>query len=424
MYKKNQIIHFVGIGGIGISALSKLALSKKFKIRGINDSESSETLDELRKKNIEIIVDDKLEVLPDTDLFVYSVAWEQRAPKLMKKIFQSPIPALNYFEALSLFTQKYPTIAVSGTHGKTTTTAMLKSALKNTDIDPQTIVGSIVTQGGSNYLEGKGNWFLIEACEYKRHFLNFQPKIAIITNIEEDHLDYYKDIDDILDAFLNFANQSDVVILNKSDENIQKILSKIHSEIIDYEPFIKEARKLNLRVLGEHNILNSAIVLALGNYLNINNEIIKKGLESFRGTWRRFEHLKTLENGVEVFADYAHHPTEIKTIIKTAMENFKKVFVIFEPHTFSRTQKLADEFGRAFNFADEVYITDIYPARENHVKGINANFLTQKIKKNNPNVWVKNLKIAFNNIKDQAKIGDTILILGAGDIYFEAKEIL
>ena len=423
-------VHFIGIGGIGISALAKMMLHIGKKVSGTNDQESHETLDELRKKGVKINIGTTEDLVPeDVDLFVYSVAWESRGPKVLKEARRRGVPVLNYFEALGEATKKYKTIAVSGTHGKTTTTAMIYKVLENQKKTPNLIVGSLLSQQGSNYVSGNSGDFVVEACEYKRHFLNLSPTIAVITNIEEDHLDYYKDLKDIQNAFWTFAKsipKDGVLICNNDNDNVKPILKNLVCKVIDYNKYLIN-QNIKLKVPGQHNIENAKAAMAVANFLDIDLNKAKISLEQFSGTWRRFEFKGETKKGVKVYNDYAHHPSEIKAVLESAKSLIKKdgkIFVIFEPHMFSRTKALMSDFAKSFKNANYVYITPIYPAREKPIKGIDNKKLAYNILKYNKNTKAGSIKEAVREIKNIASDDDIILLLGAGDIYQSADEFV
>ena len=329
--------------------------------------------------------------------------------------------------------EKY-TIAVSGTHGKTTTTAMVAKILGDAKINPTVVVGSILKEGGSNFIFGKskpvrlnntiysGGYFLTEACEYKRAFLNLSPKIIIITNIDKDHLDYYKNIKDIQSAFISFVKKLDkdgYLVCDTLGENMKPIISmakKVGCKIIDYS---KISVKLKLKVPGEYNVKNAKASLALAQILRVKKPLAVKALNNFKGTWRRFEY-KGSVNGVLVYDDYAHHPTEIQATLKGARDYFKKkkVWAVFQPHLYSRTKLLLDEFAKSFNNADEVVIADIYAAREKEDKTIHAKNLVGKIEKQNKNVqYIHSLDKIKDFLLKNTKKGDVVITIGAGDIF-------
>ena len=425
-------VQFIGIGGVGISALAKMLLNKGYKISGINDSESRKTLQELYDKAVDIKLGTDSELLDESvDIYVYSVAWLERAPAMMQKALDSG-KAKSYFEALGDFAKGMKTIAVSGTHGKTTTTAMLHEILKAHDFAHETIVGSILAGEGSNYVPADKNtdYLLVEACEYKRHFLNFYPELLIITNIEAEHLDYYKDLQDVQSAFLELVRQTKgrKIVANLKDKNSAQIFDKFKAherqdfEVVDYSAFLHDLPELS--VPGEHNRMNAAAALAAAATLlkeKFSLPLAKDALQSFKGTWRRFEYLSDTQNGAKIYSDYAHHPTEIKATIQAAREKAEdgRIIVIFEPHTYSRLKALMDDFAEALSLADEILFVPIYAAREKEIEGINSKVLSDKINtllKENKAKFFDDYKMAFESAVQNSRKGDVILAMGAGDI--------
>ena len=349
---KTRKVFFIGIGGIGISALAKMALSRGMQISGVNDEEGK-TVDSLRELGVEVVSRGILDTLPGADLYVYSDAWIYRGPELLEKAKETGKPVLSYFEALGIFAREYKVIAVAGTHGKTTTTAMVAEILIEAGLDPTVIVGSFVKKFNSNFRMGKSEYLVVEADEYMRHFLNFHPYIAVITNIDADHLDYYKDLADIQDAFKQLRAQSETVVE-------------------DYSKYFNQVPVL--LVPGEHNRQNAAAALAVADFLKIDLENAKKSLQNFNGTWRRLEKIGKTKRGTIVYDDYSHHPTEIRVAISALRELYptKKITVVFQPHLYSRTKALFGDFAVSFGQADKVFFLPIYFAREERDESISS----------------------------------------------------
>lgn len=417
-------IYFIGIGGIGISALAKMLHHQGKTVSGINDGESVETLDELREAGVQI--DQLANVkgasfhIREADVYVYSVAWEGRAPEVLEAARATGKPVLTYFEALGEVAKDYKVVAISGTHGKTTTTAMAAQALIAAGLDPTVIVGSLVdfvdptspsatkgTVAPTNFRAGESNLLVVEACEYKRHFLHFNPYIFAVTNIELDHPDYYKDLADVEDAFATVASQSEIVL---TQDSIEKHMLSVPE----------------LKVPGEHNIKNAALALAICSELGADLDKAKEALEDFTGTWRRFEYKGETGSGAKVYDDYAHHPTAIKATLAAAHEvGGGKIVAVFEPHTFSRTKGLFGDFAKSFKDADEVIIAPIYAAREEAIEGITAEALAGEIAKQGKNAQhAKTLEDTVKAAEKLAEKGDTIIFMSAGDIFQEIPKII
>jgi UDP-N-acetylmuramate--alanine ligase len=403
---KIKKIFFIGIGGLGISALAKMAISKGIDVSGVNDDESSKTLDPLRAlgATIFLLPDLSAEALAKAgaDLYVYSDAWLFRGPEILQKARETNKPVLSYFEALGQFAKEYKVIAIAGTHGKTTTTAMVAEILIEAGLDPTVIVGSFVKKFNSNFRIGKSKYLVVEADEYNKHFLNFNPFIAVVTNIEVDHLDCYKDLADINKAFDKFLSQSE-------------------NKVTDYTKYLEKVPKLSIP--GAHNRMNAAVAMAVADILNINEEVAQKALSEFSGTWRRLEKKGETEEGVIVYDDYAHHPTEIKASLQALRELYprgkKTITVLFQPHLYSRTKALFDDFVTCFDDADNVLLLPIYFARENPDPEVSSEKLADSIRMHRGEAvsfdsfteaeeWVSKMKLGSK---------DVFVTMGAGEAY-------
>ncbi|MCR4286339.1 MAG: UDP-N-acetylmuramate--L-alanine ligase, partial [Candidatus Kaiserbacteria bacterium] len=363
-------VHFIGIGGIGMSALARLCHHEGKVVTGTNDNPSPQTLDALCEMGISISLDTS--VLPETDLYVYSEAWHNLNPALLKKAFDSGIPTINYFDALGMVANEYYLIAVAGSHGKTTTTAMIIDILEEAGLDPSGVVGSLRAKTKSNYRAGKSKYFVVEACEYKRDFLSLTPDVLVITNIEHEHVDYYKSLKDVQDAFTEFAGQvreGGAVIVNFGGQNIAPILEGVRAKVIDYGKYFDPM--LKLKIPGMHNQMNASAGKAVAEFIGVERDVAKTALQNFAGTWRRFEYKGEL-NGAKVYDDYGHHPTEIKATLQGARELYpdKKITLVFQSHTYTRTHELFDNFVEALGHADSVIVLPIYAAREENTSGV------------------------------------------------------
>lgn len=420
-------IHLVGIGGIGISALAQLLHHDGYEVSGTNDSESPETLDRVRALGIPVHVGlDTEKVDPDTDLIVYSAAWETRAPEFMNTLKARGIPMKSYFEMLGDVSKGKRTIAVSGTHGKTTTTAMLSRILRDAGAAPTAVVGSVVREFDSNYLAGDSELFVVEACEYRRHFLNLTPEVLVVTNIEFDHSDYFKDLADVQQAFRSFMEKvpaGGAIITNPQDPNIAPLLTGLTVPVIDYTlETIPE-----LQIPGDHNRMNARAAAAAARciYPEATDAVISDSLAHFEGTWRRFEYRGKTKRGAEVYDDYAHHPTAIRKTIQAARERTSgKLFIAFHPHTYSRTRDLFDEFTTAFTGADKVIVAPIFAAREPD-DGVTTNAkLAEYITKAGVDATAGTFDEIETMLSREAGEGDVVITMGAGDIYQVANRIV
>ncbi|MEK7107570.1 MAG: Mur ligase family protein, partial [Patescibacteria group bacterium] len=357
----------------------------------------------------------------DCDLVIYTIAVPPDNPEFAEAKRRG-IPMMSYPEALGEISRGKFTIAVSGTHGKTTTTAMIAKILIDAKLDPTVVVGSLIkdeTGRRTNFIGGKSKYFVVEACEYKRSFLNINPKVVVITNIDADHLDYYKDIDGVIKGFSEFAakvSKSGYIVTNIKDKSIKLAIKNLTCKIVDYK--MLQVTSYKLQVLGQHNILNAQAALAVAEILGIDATIAQSALSGFRGTWRRFEFCGKTENGALVYDDYGHHPTEILATLAGARELFpkQKIVVVFQPHLYSRTKDHLTAFGKCFKDADEVIILPIYPAREKDPGDINSEMIVTEIKKKGqPAFFASNFADAVTRAKSLSKSGDLIITLGAGE---------
>ncbi|MFA7252881.1 MAG: Mur ligase domain-containing protein [Candidatus Paceibacterota bacterium] len=375
-----QHIYFIGIGGIGISAIARMMLLEGKKVSG-SDRDETKVTEELRKAGAPVVIGQVKENVPaDCDLIVYTNAIGQDNPELIEAK-RLGVKMLTYPETLNIISKEKYTIAVSGTHGKTTVTAMVAKIMIDVGLDPTVIVGSLISN--TNFIMGKSKYFVVEADEYKKSFHNLEPSILVINNLDEDHLDFYKDLADIQDSFLHLAKKipkDGFLICNTKLPNLQPIIKNVSCQVIDYSE-IKFIEKL--LVPGEHNRQNAKTALAVAEVLQVNHDEAVKSLSQFAGTWRRFEFKGKTGQGALVYDDYAHNPQKVKAALQGAREMFpdKNIIVVFQPHLFSRTKLLLKEFATAFVDADEVILAPIFPAREVFDPTISSEILAEEIKK-------------------------------------------
>ena len=380
-------VHFIGIGGIGISAIARMMMHEGKKVSG-QDIQDSEIVHELTDIGAEVMIgSSSMENIPkDVDLIVYTIAIESWSKGLYEKLkAQQDIPVRSYPEMLGIVSEGKYTIAISGTHGKTTTTGMIAQILRDEGKDPTVIIGSLLVGDKSNFISGKSNLFVVEACEYKRSFLNISPNVLVITNIDADHLDYYKDIEDIKSAFRELAMKvpaDGFVVCNPSDENIGDVIKDIKAKVLDYTDFLNPVTKL--RIPGIHNKHNAAAAFTVASILATSYTKANLALGEFSGTWRRFEYKGKLSNGPQIYDDYAHHPAEIKATLLGFRELYPTsegwaITVAFQPHLFSRTKLLLPDFAKSFKEADSVLILPIYYAREEDDGTISSKILAERI---------------------------------------------
>lgn len=419
--------HFVGIGGIGVSAVARMMILRGAHVTG-SDRSSSNITELLAGLGAEITLGHSAAALPDdTDLVVYSPAIPEENPELVRAR-ELKIPTYSYPEMLGKISEGMRTIAVAGTHGKTTTTGMIAGVLIDARKSPTVIVGSLL-RSGSNFIPGTSNLFVVEACEYKRSFLNLSPEILIITNIDNDHLDYYKDIDDIISAFRALAMKvpsHGVIVADINDANIKKALEGVPASVMDYCEM--EARKeLSLAVPGDHNVRNACSALAVAQILDISIKDALISLASFQGTWRRQEKKGETTSGVIVYDDYAHHPTEIRATLQGFKAKYpeSRIRAVFQPHLYSRTRLLMNDFVQSFGDASEVIIAPIYAAREEMDDSVSSEKLVEAMKTQHKNVrYGGDFSAIVAYLRETAVKGDIIITMGAGDIAKVGEDFL
>ena len=446
---RTKKIHFVGIGGIGMSGIAEFLHNKGFEISG-SDMQSSEVTAHLKNEGIKVYEGHHIDNLDTVDVVVKSSAVKDDNPEVAYALSQK-ITVIRRAEMLAELMRMSFGVAVAGTHGKTTSTSMVGMVLSEANFDPTVIVGGVVMNFGKNNLMGSGEYIVVEADEYDRSFLTLSPIIAAITNIEADHLDTYKNLTEIKEAFVNFANKVPFfgcVVCCLDDKGVQSILPDINKTILTYG-LSKQAdvRAINVKhsnfkthfevlwkdynlgsiemnSIGNHNIQNALLAVSVGIEMNIPFEKIKKGLVNFRGVQRRCE-LVGEKNGIKIIDDYAHHPTEIVATLSGIRENTEnRIVAIFQPHLFSRTRDFVNEFGRSFYNADVMIITPIYPAREKPIEGISGQLIVNAaIQSGQSNaIYIDDNSKIVEILHQTCKSGDIVITLGAGDIYKKGKE--
>lgn len=449
---KNKKIHFIGIGGISMSGLAAVLLNSGFKVSG-SDAKDSSIVDKLRSSGAEIYIGHSKENINDVDLVVYTAAISSDNPELIEAK-EKNISLMDRAEFLGQIMKghKY-NVAVTGTHGKTTCTSMLSHITLAGNLDPTILIGGELDAIDGNFRIGNSEYFLTEACEYQRSFLKFFPYVGIILNIDADHLDCYKDIDEIADTFLQFSKliPSDGYLVGCADDfRVKDILSKANCNTISYgfdasanvtaENIVfnkngcatfdvyKDSQNLftlTLDVPGQHNILNALASACVSLIFNIPSDKIIEGLSNCKGAHKRFEYKGEL-NGVTVIDDYAHHPTEIKATLSTAKKiHHNKTYCIFQPHTYTRTKALFNEFTECFNDLDELILMDIYAAREKNTGLVSSDELGDAIR--NKGIKCTNVHShdeALNYVKSKLISGDLLLTVGAGDVVIVGEKYL
>lgn len=409
-------VHFIGIGGIGMSALARMFLAEGARVSG-SDQAASAITNTLSTLGVDFTLGQKAEnIQADLDLVVYTVALAADNPELARAR-ELGLPLLTYPQLLGQISANKYTIAVAGTHGKTTTTAMLAEIMIAAKLAPTVVVGSLL-KSGTNFVSGTSQYLLTEACEFKRSFLNLQSKILVITNIDNDHLDYYKDLADIQSAFAELVGKlpSDgYLVCDINDERLEPVLLNARCQTIDYRSVTTEA--LKLKVPGAHNLKNAQAALAVAQVLKIESAGALEALNNFRGTWRRFEYRGELSSGAKLYDDYAHHPAEISATIAAAREVSRggRLLVIFQPHLYSRTKLLFDDFAVALASADEVWLLPIYGAREPFDASVDSATLAAAITERGTKATALD---DFATMKGflVTEPHDLVITMGAGDI--------
>jgi len=414
-------IHFIGIGGIGVSALAQYYKAQGAAVSG-SDLAQSEIADFLAGQGMQIMIGNSAEhVSAGIDLVIYSPAVKPKNPELQQALALGIITK-SYPEALGELTKQYTTIAVSGSHGKSTTTAMIALILIKAGIEATVIVGTKLKEfNGTNFRAGASKYLVIEACEYDGSFLNYNPKIIVITNVDKEHMDYFKTFANVKKTFKNFIvrlPKDGLLVFNNDDKNIPWIRNSV-----GYSLRQKEAAKLKkiLKVPGQHNVSNALAALAVARKLGVKDSISFKALSEFKGSWRRFEMIKT--KPYTVISDYGHHPNEVMATLKAAREKFgrQKMWLIFQPHQYQRTFYLFKDFVKLFKAAniDHIIISDIYDVAGREEKNINAKINSEILVKKigRKNVQYMPLDAAQKFVKEHIESGEVLIIMGAGDIY-------
>ena len=439
-------IHFIGIGGSGMCPLAEILHSEGFILSG-SDANEGETLDRIRSYGIPVYMGHRAENIEGAELIVYTAAVKQDNPELVAAA-EKGIPAIERSVMLGIVTRRYKrSIAVAGTHGKTSTTAMLSQTLIGSGFDPSAIIGGKLPFLGGNSYVGQSDIIVCEACEYVDTFLELNPYISIITNSDADHLDYFKTLDNIKKSFNKFCHlTTGLIIYNGDDENILDAVEDVTLPMItfgfrktnDYYAVnlrdIKGAYKkfdlmhkgeklceIDLMVPGRHNIYNALACAACAHYLGATPEQIAENLGKFTGVHRRFEILGS-PRGITVADDFAHHPTELTATLSAAMEmGFRKVWAVFQPHTFSRTALLLDDFAKALSIPDVAIISEILPVRETNTYNIYNTDLGAKVE---DSVCIDTFEDITQYIVEHAQEDDLVITLGGGNVYMCANMIL
>ena len=452
---KDKVIHFIAIGGCSMSGLAVLLGKMGFKYIQGSDSAQTKYLAPLREMGMKIFIGHDAAQVENAELVVYSAAIGENNCEL-KRARELGVPVLRRDELLGFISELSPNcIGVAGTHGKTTTTGMIAQIFEEAGRDPVIHMGGTLPLIGSSVKLGHGGEFITEACEYVDSFLTLHPSCAIVLNIDADHLDYFKDIDHIVNSFDKFASlvpEDGLIVAYEANPFVNKVIKGLKNVVtfglnekcnyyakdivfnesgmpsFDVENQGRHLCRIQLSIPGEHNILNALAAFACCHSLGVEVAVIKETLENYHGTQRRFDIVGTTEKGVKIVDDYAHHPTEIKATL-TACQNIphNKLWCLFQPHTYTRTMALFDEFAGAFEKADVLVLAEIYAAREKNIYKISSQQLAESIKKAYPDkevIFMDDFHKIADHVCKNAQSGDLVLTMGAGDIYKVGEMIL
>ncbi len=453
-YNTPANLHFIGIGGISMSGFAELLTAKGFRITG-SDSHRSDITDHLESLGIKVSYGQKASNIPeDTDLVVYTAAISEDNPEYVEAKRRN-LPMMVRAEMIGQIMKNYSNaIAVSGTHGKTTVTSMLSHIYIEAGLDPTISVGGILDIIGGNIRIGNSPNWIMEACEYTNSFLSFYPTTAIILNIEEDHLDFFKDINDIRHSFHSFAKllpKDGLLVINSSIDNYKEICDGLECKVVtcgiddpdsmfyadnieydengcgSYDLIINGSAsgRIKLNVTGLHNISNSLAAIAVAYTQNVDDSSIKEGLQSFKGADRRFQKKGEIA-GITIIDDYAHHPSEIRATLTAAQAYpHRKLWVVFQPHTYTRTKAFLNEFAEALTLADGIIVTDIYAAREKDPGDISSEDIVKQLEKLGKETFYISLFDDIENfILKNLVNGDMLITMGAGDVVTIGEDLL
>jgi UDP-N-acetylmuramate--alanine ligase len=452
LFGKTQHVHMVGIGGIGMSGIAEILLHRGFKVSG-SDGTASETTKRLEEIGAKVFIGHKAEHIAGADVVVYTSAVKAEDNVETAAALEKGVTCIKRAVMLAEIMRMKYGIGIAGTHGKTTTTTMTGLVVQEGDFDPTIIVGGKVHSfDKTNAVVGQGDIVVVEADEFDRTFLRLSPSLAVITNVDLDHTDIYDDLDDIKNAFIDFANKVPFygsVILCLDDTHARSIIPQIKRRLVTYGTspqamlrataikndgfnthfevsFERELLgTIKVKAAGLHNVMNALASIAVGLELEMSFEKIAAGLARYEGVFRRFQ-LKAENQGIMVIDDYAHHPTEVQATLKAARNGFpdKRIIAVFQPHLYSRTQELFEEFGSSFFDADELVLTDIYPSREKPIEGVTGALIADTAKQfGHRNVhYIKDKNELPAYLNKLVRDGDMVITMGAGDVYFYGEQ--
>ncbi|MBM7855940.1 UDP-N-acetylmuramate--alanine ligase [Desulfohalotomaculum tongense] len=446
-----QKVHFIGIGGAGMSGIARILAGLGYQVTG-SDINESETVKKLEAMGIRCFIGHDAQNVEKAEMVVVSTAIPPNNPELLRAR-ERGIPVIHRGEMLARLMKRQKGIAVAGSHGKTTTTSMMALVLEKAGCDPTIVVGGELNDIGGNAKLGRGEYLVAEADESDGSFLLLSPHMVIITNIEDDHLDYYGSVEKVLESFQKFLAGVDpggLAVLCYDDPNVRAILGSARAEVITYginpgaDYTIKNLKlngsvndadiyhrdkyigRLKLSVPGQHNMLNALAVVVMALHIGLDFQTVAGALKTFRGVHRRYQLLGEV-NGIKVIDDYAHHPTEIKATLKAARQaGSGRVISVFQPHRYSRTKHLHEQLGAAFKDADMVVINDIYSAGEAPIEGVTAQLIVDAARRNNVGkvTYIGNLADVADYLVNIARPGDIILTMGAGNVWSSGVELV
>ncbi len=449
--KGKKHIHFIGIGGSGMYPLAQILHTKGYYLTGSDNNETS-TLEAVRKMGIPVTLGQRAENIKGADLIVFSAAIMEDNPELIaaRKAAENGVRLAERAELLGLVTEQFSkAFCVSGTHGKTTTSSMLTSILLAADVDPSAVIGGKLRAIGGSGRAGRSEYMVCEACEFKDTFLRLFPNISVILNIDEDHMDYFKTMDNLKTSFVKFCDiTTDIIIANGDDENTMEVIRRCNTaarlvtygagntndfyaadlrQISDFKREFtlmnkgEEMCRIEVNVPGLHNVYNAVAACAAAYSAGIPTDALQRGMESFTGAMRRFEKLAEI-SGVTFVDDYGHHPAEIAATLKTAKEmSFRRVWCVHQPFTYSRTAALLDEFADALSIADKVVLTEIMGSREKNTYNIYSKDLAAKI---DGCVWFPTFEEVARHVVDNVQDGDLVITTSCGDVYKVAEMMI
>jgi len=452
LFNKYKIIHFVGIGGVGMSGIAEVLYNLGYEVTG-SDIKESDTTKRLKEKGIKIFIGHDGDNVDHAHVVVISSAISPDNPEVLEAKNRS-IPVIPRAEMLAELGRLKYSILVAGAHGKTTTTSLIATVLKDGGLDPTVVIGGKLKAMGGNARLGQGDYLVAEADESDGSFLKLNPTIAVITNIDREHMDFFKDMELLKGAFLQFINKIPfygIAVICVENEYLKEMLPNIERKFLTYgmsdsaDIYAKDIRRTSagmsfepvykgkplgiftIPMPGTHNVLNCIAAIATAIELQIPTEVISNALGNFSGIHRRFE-LKGECKGIKVYDDYGHHPSEIKATLKAAKEclNGSRLFVLFQPHRYTRTRDLMDDFAASFTDADKLFLMDIYPAGEKPIEGIESAFLMRKMKElGSCDVsCISDTKDLIERVMSEIKSKDVLITLGAGNVYKVGEEIL